>query len=63
MNNEIKEWQWQPLPPKVKLETTQTLKKALAAQQCLSELKGISKTIPNQGIILNTLPLQAVKDS
>jgi Fic family protein len=63
MKKEVKEWKWQPIPPNVELETTQTLKKALQAQRYLSELKGISKTIPNQGIILNTLPLQEAKDS
>ena len=63
MTSEPKEWQWTPLPPEVNVETPQILKKALEAQQYLSELKGISYTIPNQGILLNTLPLQEAKDS
>lgn len=63
MTTEPKEWQWQPLPPKVNVETPEVLKKALEAQQYLSELKGISHTIPNQGILLNTLPIQEARDS
>lgn len=39
------------------------MKKLAAARSALAELKGISKTIPNEGILLNTLPLQEAKDS
>ncbi|NBC04559.1 MAG: Fic family protein, partial [Bacteroidetes bacterium] len=63
MSDEPKEWEWSPLPPKIELETPEVLKKALEAQQYLSELKGISQTIPNQGILLNTLPIQEARDS
>jgi len=63
MTSDPKEWKWSPLPPNVNLETPEVLKKALEAQRYLSELKGISQTIPNQGILLNTLPLQEAKDS
>lgn len=63
MEEEPKEWKWSALPPPVELETPEVLKAALEAQRYLSELKGISQTIPNQGIILNTLPLQEAKDS
>lgn len=63
MSNEPKEWKWKPLPLEITLETKEVLKKALEAQQFLSELKGISQTIPNQEILLNTLPLQEAKDS
>lgn len=63
MADEPKEWKWQPLPPDAELETPVVLKKALSAQRFLSELKGISQTIPNQNIILNTLPLQEARDS
>lgn len=45
------------------VETSEVLNKALEAQQYLSELKGISQTIPNQGILLNILPIQEAKDS
>lgn len=63
MKTEPKEWEWKPLPPKADVETSDILKKALEAQQYLSELKGISQTIPNQGILLNTLPIQEARDS
>jgi Fic family protein len=63
MTSEPKEWEWSPLPPAVDVETSEVLKKALEAQRYLSELKGISQTIPNQGILLNTLPVQEAKDS
>jgi Fic family protein len=63
MTSEPKEWNWKPLPPDVEIETSDVLKKALEAQQYLSELKGISQTIPNEGILLNTLPIQEARDS
>ena len=63
MNEEPKEWSWKPLPPKTDLETKKILKATLQAQTHLSELKGVSGTIPNQGILLSTLPLQEAKDS
>jgi len=63
MTTDTKEWEWSPLPPNVPVETPEVLKKALEAQQYLSELKGISQTIPNQGILLNTLPIQEARDS
>lgn len=63
MTSEPKEWEWKLIPPSVNVETPEVLKKALEAQQFLSELKGISQTIPNQGIILNTLPIQEARDS
>lgn len=63
MNRIPKEWKWEPLPPDAELESSLVLKKALEAQRFLSELKGISQTIPNQTILLSTLPLQEAKDS
>ena len=63
MSEEPKEWEWSPLPPKTTIETPEVLKKALEAQRYLSELKGISQTIPNQSILLNTLPIQEARDS
>lgn len=52
-----------PLPPAVDLETKAVLKKLSGAHRQLAELKGISGTIPNQGILINTLALQEAKDS
>lgn len=51
------------LPPKIDLESTAILKKALQANRYLAELKGISATIPNQSILINTLALQEAKES
>jgi len=52
-----------PLPPAADLETKPILKKAASAHRYLAELKGVSGTIPNQGILINTLSLQEAKDS
>jgi len=51
------------LPPKVELENSKILKAAIDANKALAELKGIAKTIPNQAILINTLPLQEAKSS
>lgn len=51
------------LPPKIELETKEILKKISSANRYLAELKGISGTIPNQDILINTLFLQEAKDS
>lgn len=53
----------EPLPPKADLETKAILKKCAIAHRFLAELKGISETIPNQEILINTLALQEAKDS
>ncbi len=45
------------------LEKPGILKELLKAHRHLAELKGIAKTIPNQGILLSTLSLQEAKDS
>ena len=46
------------LPPDVDLETKAILKKTASAHRYLAELKGMSETIPNQRILINTLSLQ-----
>ena len=51
------------LPPNADIETRAILKKAASAHRYLAELKGVSATIPNQDILINTLPLQEAKDS
>jgi cell filamentation protein, protein adenylyltransferase len=53
----------QMLPPKIEVESKEVLKQALKAHRFLAELKGISGTIPNQNILINTLPLLEAKDS
>ena len=47
----------------VDLETKKVLKKCSQANRCLAELKGVSGTIPNQNILINTLFIQEAKDS
>ncbi|EMF80313.1 Fic/DOC family protein [Leptospira weilii serovar Topaz str. LT2116] len=51
------------LPPTEELETKAILKKVSSAHRYLAELKGISSSIPNQNILINTLSLQEAKDS
>ena len=51
------------LPPNADLETMAILKKTASAHRYLAELKGVSATIPNQGILINTLSIQEAKDS
>ena len=51
------------LPPSGDVETQSVLKKAATAHRYLAELKGLSRSIPNQGILINTLSLQEAKDS
>ena len=51
------------LPPPVELETVPILKALAAANRALAELKGRAATIPNQGILIDTLALQEAKAS
>ncbi|MHB9134452.1 MAG: Fic family protein [Armatimonadota bacterium] len=51
------------LPPAFDDESKAILKQLAAAHRYLAELKGISKTIPNQEILITTLALQEAKDS
>lgn len=44
-------------------ETRAVLKKSAEAHRHLAELKGVAATIPNEGILINTLALQEAKDS
>ncbi len=51
------------LPLKQDIETKKVLKKVAEARAALAELKGVHATVPNVGILLNTLALQEAKDS
>jgi Fic family protein len=51
------------LPLSIDLETKPVLKKLAKAHKALAELKGITGTIPNQSILIDTLSLQEAKDS
>jgi Fic family protein len=61
---EIKnEYQTPDLPFSYDIETKKILKKVGEARSALAELKGVATTIPNEGILMNTLPLQEAQDS
>ena len=51
------------LPPKTEMETPAVLKKAIAANKALAELKGLVNVMPNQNILINTLILNEARDS
>lgn len=51
------------LPPSAALETVPVLKALNAASRALADLKGQAHTIPNQGILIDTLALQEAKAS
>ena len=51
------------LPPRVDLETKVILKQLAVSHRYLAELKGVARTIPNQNILIQTLPLLEAKDS
>ncbi|NTV51296.1 MAG: Fic family protein [Desulfobulbaceae bacterium] len=51
------------LPPKAELETKAILKKAIAANKALAELKGAGDLIPNQAMLINSIPLQEAQAS
>lgn len=52
-----------PLPPPVVLETVPVLKALNRASRALADLKGQARSIPNQGILIDTLVLQEAKAS
>ncbi len=45
------------LPPSAELETRTVLKQCIAARAALAELKQAAELIPNQGVLINALPL------
>ncbi len=46
-----------------RFDTPTILKRLASSSRALAELKGVATTIPNQGILINTLGLQEAKDS
>lgn len=52
-----------PLPLEIDLNTVPILLQLAKSSRALAELKGEVKTIPNEGILINTLGLQEAKDS
>ncbi|NSW45798.1 MAG: Fic family protein, partial [Bacteroidales bacterium] len=51
------------LPPVINVETANILKHNSRAMYSLGRLNGIAQTIPNQAILINTLPLLEAKES
>lgn len=51
------------LPPACELETRAVLKSCIEARAALAELKQAAELIPNQAMLINTLPLLEAKDS
>lgn len=51
------------LPPKTALDSTSILKACIPARAALAELKQAGQLLPNQGLLINLLPLLEAKDS
>jgi len=52
-----------PRPDESALETVKVLKALNKAHRYLAELKGVAKSIPNEGILISSLTMQEAKDS
>jgi len=52
-----------PLPPPVEMETLPVMRALGSASRALAELKGKAATIPNPGILIDTLSLQEARAS
>lgn len=50
-------------PPAGSLETPAVLRALVAAHRHLAELKGVARTIPNEGLLVSTLSLQEAQSS
>ena len=50
-----------PLPPSSVIETPRVLKQCVTASRALAELKGSGYLIPNQSILINSIPLQEAR--
>ena len=50
-------------PPDEKVVTVEILQAAIGANKALAELKGLSKTLPNQAMLVNTISLREAKAS
>jgi Fic family protein len=52
-----------PLPPGYELESKAVLRACITARAALAELKQAAELIPNQAMLINTIPLLEAKDS
>ncbi len=50
-------------PPKAPLETAAVLRALVPAHRYLAELKGLARSIPNEGLLISTLSLQEAQSS
>ena len=53
----------QAFPPKLSLETEPVLRALVLAHRYLAELKGVARSIPNEGLLISTLSLQEAQSS
>lgn len=52
-----------PLPPTSEVETKAVLKRCVAARAAVAELRRAGELIPDQSVLVNTIPLLEAKDS
>ena len=52
-----------PLPPASDMESKAILKQCISARAALAELKQAAELIPNQGMLINTLPVMEAQAS
>ena len=52
-----------PIPPRDVLETVPVLRKCVAASRALAGLKEAARLIPNQDVLINSIPLREARDS
>jgi Fic family protein len=52
-----------PLPPAQDVETKLVLKRCVSAGRALATLRQSAFLIPNQDVLINTIPLREAKDS
>ncbi len=52
-----------PLPPPIEIETKAVLKRCVAARAAIAELRRAGELIPDQSVLVNTIPLLEAKDS
>lgn len=52
-----------PLPPGADLETKAVLKACIGARAAVAELKQAGRMLPNQAVLINTIPLLEARDS
>jgi Fic family protein len=52
-----------PLPPAQELETKAVLRQCIKSRSALAELKRAAEHLPNQGVLINTLPLLEARAS